>query len=135
MNLAEQNPLKPKPVKPSLGMELSLEFVRISKLTESGKKDEAWRAANALYGEYPKEATPNFIIALILTAIACRTWAKSAKPFSCSKPIITATGLSRFITTTISVRAARSAVDGLVLSWRTLMVCMMFSRYVGTLAS
>ena len=67
MNLTEQNPFKPKPVKSSLDMELSLEFVRISKLSESGRDDEAWRAANALYEKYPKEATPNFIIALILT--------------------------------------------------------------------
>lgn len=52
----------------SLGKELALEFVRISKLTESGKDTEAWRAANDLYAKYPKEATPNFIIALILAA-------------------------------------------------------------------
>ena len=47
--------------------EIAREFSRISKLTESGKGDEAWRVANELYGKYPKEATPNFVMALILS--------------------------------------------------------------------
>ena len=47
--------------------EIALEFTRISQLTASGKGDEAWQAANDLYAKYPTEATPNFIIALILT--------------------------------------------------------------------
>ena len=51
---------------PSSTKEIALEFARIAKLNESGKEDEAWRAANELYAKYPKEATPNFIIALIL---------------------------------------------------------------------
>ena len=50
----------------SLAKEISLEFARISKLTESGKDDEAWRAANELYAKHPNDGTANFIIALIL---------------------------------------------------------------------
>ena len=45
---------------------MALEFVRIGKLLEDGQADEAWRAANNLYGEHPNESTPNYIIALIL---------------------------------------------------------------------
>lgn len=51
---------------PSLGKALALEFVRISKLSESGKDDEAWRAANDLYAKHSREGTPNFILALML---------------------------------------------------------------------
>ncbi len=51
---------------PSSAKEIALEFVRIAKLTESGRGDEAWRAANDLYAKYPKDSTANFIIALIL---------------------------------------------------------------------
>ena len=51
---------------PSLANEIALEFVRISKLSEAGKKDEAWQAANALHNKYPNEATPNFVMALML---------------------------------------------------------------------
>jgi hypothetical protein len=56
---------------PSLSKEIAQEFVRVSKLTESGKDDEAWRAANALYKKYPNEATPNFIISWIWESAFC----------------------------------------------------------------
>ena len=46
--------------------EIALEFDKIAKLSKNKKDDEAWRAANNLYSKYPNEATPNFIIALIL---------------------------------------------------------------------
>ena len=51
---------------PSLANEIALEFVRISRLSEAGKKDEAWQAANALHKKHPNEATPNFVMALML---------------------------------------------------------------------
>ena len=70
-NIYSMKQLKPKSknmvsATSSLAKEIALEFVRISKLAESGKGDEAWRAANDLYVKHPLEATPNFIIALIL---------------------------------------------------------------------
>jgi hypothetical protein len=66
MKQLKQKPLGQMSATPSLAKEIAQEFVRISKLTENGKDDEAWRAANALYKKYPNEATPNFIIVLIL---------------------------------------------------------------------
>ncbi len=66
MKLSKAISIKPAGASDSLGKQLALEFTRIAKLTESGKADEAWRAANDLYAKHPGEATPNFIIALIL---------------------------------------------------------------------
>ena len=51
---------------PPLAQQIAQEFVRISKLSESDKKEEAWAAANALYKKHPNEATPNFVMALML---------------------------------------------------------------------
>ena len=50
--------LKPKTKKatvavPSRAQEIALEFMRISKLAESGEKDEAWQWTNVLYKKYP----------------------------------------------------------------------------------
>lgn len=42
------------------------EFARIGEFNRSGKHDEAWVAANNLYGEYPNDPTANFVIALML---------------------------------------------------------------------
>ena len=49
-----------------LGQEIALEFARIAKLSENGKVEEAWRAANALHAKHPNDGTSNFIIALML---------------------------------------------------------------------
>ena len=46
--------------------EIAREFARIAKLTESGKVNEVWSAANALYAKYPKDHTANFVMALVL---------------------------------------------------------------------
>jgi tetratricopeptide (TPR) repeat protein len=66
MNQLKSKTQSPAKAVASLAREISLEFIRISKLTESGKDDEAWQAANALYAKYPNDGTANFIIALIL---------------------------------------------------------------------
>ena len=50
----------------SLAAEIAREFARIAKLTESGKVNEVWSAANALYAKYPKDHNANFIMALVL---------------------------------------------------------------------
>ena len=50
-------------------MEIALEFERISRLTESGKGNEARQAADALHAKYPKDGAANFIVALILAVI------------------------------------------------------------------
>jgi tetratricopeptide (TPR) repeat protein len=46
--------------------EIAEEFVRISKISDAGNKHEAWRAATVLHNKYPGEATPNFMLALML---------------------------------------------------------------------
>lgn len=46
--------------------EISREFARIAKLTETGNVHKVWSAANALYAKYPKDPTANFIMALVL---------------------------------------------------------------------
>jgi tetratricopeptide (TPR) repeat protein len=51
---------------PTVEQRIAREFARIGELNRAGRHDEAWTAANNLYGTYPKEATPNFVIALIL---------------------------------------------------------------------
>ncbi len=51
---------------PSLAQIIATEFVRIAKLAENGKGEEAWRAANALYKKHPNDHTANIIMALIL---------------------------------------------------------------------
>ena len=66
MNQLKSKPNGPAKAAASLAKEISLEFVRISKLTESGKDAEAWQAANALYAKHPNNGTANYIIALIL---------------------------------------------------------------------
>ncbi|MDP1703064.1 MAG: sulfotransferase [Aestuariivirga sp.] len=66
MNQLKSKTHSPANAAASLAKEISLEFVRISKLSESGKDDEAWQAANALYAKHPNDGTANFIIALIL---------------------------------------------------------------------
>jgi tetratricopeptide (TPR) repeat protein len=66
MKQLKQKPLGQMSAAAALAKEISLEFARISKLTESGKDDEAWRAANELYAKHPNDGTANFIIALIL---------------------------------------------------------------------
>ena len=45
---------------------ISREFAHIGQLSKEGKVDEAWRAANELYGNHPGDATANFVIALLL---------------------------------------------------------------------
>jgi tetratricopeptide (TPR) repeat protein len=71
---------------PSLAKEMALEFVRISKLAESGKEDEAWSAANALHAKHPNEGTPNFIMALNLAGKgrkpAALSYAEAAAKFA-----------------------------------------------------
>ena len=49
-----------------LGQEIALEFARIAKLSENGKEEEAWGAANTLHAKHPNDGTSNFIIALML---------------------------------------------------------------------
>ncbi len=51
---------------PSVQSVIEREFVRIGEFNRSGKHDEAWTAANNLYGEYPNDPTANFVIALML---------------------------------------------------------------------
>ena len=59
--------LKNTTINPSISSkEIASEFARIGRLNSQGKKDEAWRAANNLYGDHPNDATANFVIALML---------------------------------------------------------------------
>lgn len=46
---------------------IALEFARIAKLAESGKREEGRRAANALYKKHPDDHLANIAMALILT--------------------------------------------------------------------
>lgn len=59
--------------------EIAREFARIAKLTESGKVNEVWSAANALYEKYPKDHTANFVMALLLKE---NRQTKDALPFA-----------------------------------------------------
>ena len=57
----------PLGAEPPLAKKIAMELARIVKLVEIGKRDEGWRAANDLYAKYPKEAAPNFLMALMLS--------------------------------------------------------------------
>ena len=65
-------------------------------------------------------------------AMASRTPGSPSSPSSL-KWTMTASGWSRFMTTTGALRAMRRASEGLFLSWRTLTVFMRWLRDAGTL--
>ena len=51
---------------PSPAKGIAREFAQVTNLLKIGKKEEGWRAANALHKKHPNDPSVNFLVALIL---------------------------------------------------------------------